>query len=541
MTYMKPIAGHSSTKWIRYYLFKNGRALDKDFLNLTDRDWKGRDWAKVMDQTREIFGNDIPVKKDGTVRTYEHIIISLDEKDGGVDLEDFRDFVNEWASKWFDSRGPEGEGIGRFEVAIAYHNDNKARATDGKQGILHAHLVINNTELETKRRISGLLTTKVVQAMRADLQTMSLERGWHAFATDGKSYTQSEMTAKGLQVSRGKRLDRAMAALDNVLANEAKGAQYEDLGKAMMDRMEERVSVNKMIPETYDDAAPNEPNDKAPETQGARPSHAGDIEGFSYTTMRTDDGRVLRLVVPRGFGDSDTMAERQIESREGWSWKDDIRDRVDIAARISKGPADFASKLGELGITVNYNRNGDLVYHHPSDPATRKVKGSTLGKRYAASSIEQTMAEKYASRRQRAQALVGRERWMNEDERAAALAIAKAAAPCTREGAELMSRLKSTIEQNDSAPRDQSRRGTNVEYPSSLANSLGIEYPKTSSAGDGRRKKMTEEEILEAMADVRDEKGYGGLAANNPTGTSPKSNSSRQQEDAAEIQKSKHH
>ena len=538
MTYMKILSGHSSAKWIRYYLFKNDRALDKDFLNLTDRDWKGRDWAKVMDRTREIFGNDKPVKKDTKVRTYEHMIISLDEKDSGVELEDFREFVNEWASKWFDSRGPEGRGIGRFEVAIAYHDDNTAREAEGKQGILHAHLVINNTELETKRRISGLRTTKVVQAMRADLQTMSLERGWHAFATDGKSYTQAEMDAKGLKVSRGKRLDRAMAALDKVLANEAKGAQIEDYGQAMQDKMNERHSVEKMIPETYNDRVVTSPQSKPDKIES---NGSAESVGLSYTTMRTEDGRTLRLVVPHGFGDSETMAERQIETREGWSWKDDIRDRVDVAVRISKGPADFASKLGELGIKVNYNRDGDLIYHHPSDPASRKVKGSTLGKQYAATSIEQAMAEKYASRRQRAQGLVSRERWMSEDERAAALAIAKAAAPCTREGAELMYRLKSTIEQNDSAPRDENRHGMGAEYPSSLANSLGIEYPKPSAAGDGRRKRMTEEEILDAMEDIRDEKGYGGLAANNLTIPVQRSNTANQQEGAVVIQQSKHH
>lgn len=538
MTYMKILSGHSSAKWIRYYLFKNDRALDKDFLNLTDRDWKGRDWAKVMDRTREIFGNNVSVKKNTKVRTYEHMIISLDEKDDGVELDDFRDFVNEWASKWFDSRGPEGQGIGRFEVAIAYHDDNTAREAEGKQGILHAHLVINNTELETKRRISGLRTTKVVQAMRADLQTMSLERGWHAFATDGKSYTQAEMDAKGLKVSRGKRLDRAMAALDNVLVNEAKGAQQENFGDALQKQLDERRPVEKLIPETYDDIAAAKSQPTAGENKA---NSSSENKGFSYTSMRTEDGRVLRLVVPHGFGDSETMAERQIETREGWSWKDDIRDRVDVAVRISKGPADFASKLGELGIKVNYNRDGDLIYHHPSDPASRKVKGSTLGKQYAATSIEQVIAEKHTSQRQRAQSLPSRERWMNDDERAAALAIAKAALPCTREGAELMGRLKSTIEQNDSATRDEIRHGMGVEYPSSLANSLGIEYPKPSTAGDGRRKKMTEEEILEAMADIRDEKGFGGLAANNPTNSTTKPNSGQQQEDAAEIQKSKHH
>lgn len=537
MTYLKILSGHSSAKWIRYYLFKNDRALDKDFLNLTDRDWKGRDWAKVMDRTREVFGNDKPVKKNTKVRTYEHMIISLDEKDNGVELEDFRDFVNEWASKWFDSRSPEGQGIGRFEVAIAYHDDNTAREADGKQGILHAHIVINNTELETKRRISGLRTTKVVQAMRADLQTMSLERGWHAFATDGKSYTQAEMDAKGLKVSRGKRLDRAMSALDRVLANEAKGAQIEDYGQAMQDKMNECHSVEKMIPETYNDRVVTSPQSKPDKIES---NGSAESVGLSYTTMRTDDGRVMRLVVPHGFGDSETMAERQIENREGWSWKDDIRDRVDIALRISKGPIDFATKLNELGIQVNYNREGDIVYHHPSDPSSRKVKGATLGRRYAAESIEQTMAEKYGSRRQRAHNLPGRERWMNEDERSAALAIAKAAAPCTREGAELMDRLKTTIKQNDSVPRDQMSRGSHVEYPTSLANSLGIEYPKASTAGDGRRKKMTEEEIIEAMADIRDEKGYGGLAANNPTDTSSNTGNPHQQEDATEIQKSKH-
>lgn len=539
MTYMKVLSGHSSAKWIRYYLFKNDRALDKDFLNLTDRDWKGRDWAKVMDRTREIFGNDVPIKKDSKVRTYEHFIISLDEKDDSVELEDFRDFVNEWASKWFDSRGPEGQGIGRFEVAIAYHDDNKARGVQGKQGILHAHLVINNTELETKRRISGLRTTKVVQAMRADLQTMSLERGWHAFATDGKSYTQTEMDAKGLKVSRGKRLDRAMAALDNVLANEAKVAQIEDYGQAMQEKMDERHSVKKMIPETYDDrgAAPS----SQPKVGEVDPTASDKASGFSYTTMRTDDGRVMRLVVPHGFGDSETMAERQIETREGWSWKDDIRDRVDIAVRISKDPVDFAAKLEKLGVLVNYNRNGDLIFHHPSDPETRKVKGSTLGRQYSASSIEQAMAMKYVTRRQRAQNLPNRERWMTDDERAAALAIAIAAHPCSKEGAELISRLKSAIRQNDSAARTGDSHRSTIECPSALANSLGIDFPKKTDAVDGHRRKLTEEEILNVAMDIRDEKGYGGLEINKPTTAAANHQSHTEQDGTPVIQQTKHH
>lgn len=480
MTYMKPLSGHSSVKWIRYYLFKNDRALDKDFLNLTDRDWKGRDWAKVMDRTREIFGNNVPVKKDAKVRTYEHMIISLDEKDNGVELDEFRDFVNEWASKWFDSRGPEGEGIGRFEVAIAYHDDNKAREAQGKQGILHAHIVINNTELETKRRISGLLTTKVVQAMGADIQSMSLERGWHAFATDGKSYTKTEMEAKGLQVSRGKRLNRAMQALDKVLADESKGVEHEDLGEAMMKGMSDRHAVPALIPETFDPRSDSQ-------------AKSSTKHGFTYTTMRTDDGRVMELIVPRGFGRSDTTAERQFKDREGWSWKNDIRDRVDVALRVSTGPDDFAKRLREMGVTTSYNRDGELVYHHPSDPAARKVKDRTLGDEYTSSAITQAMAAKYGERRQRAQNLPGRERWMTDEERRAAMAIAKVAMPCTREGSELMAKLVDAV--HDVGP--------NVI---ALAKSLSIDVPKPAP----RRKPRTVDEILEASADYRDEMGYGG-------------------------------
>ena len=73
------------------------------------------------------------------------------------------------------------------------------------------------------------------------------------------------------------------------------------------------------------------------------------------------------------------------------------------------------------------------------------------------------------------------------------MAIAKAAAPCTREGSELMSKLVDAV--NDIGP-------SAVD----LAKSLGIEV----SAPAPRRKPRTTDEILEARMDYRDEMGYGG-------------------------------
>lgn len=219
----------------------------------------------------------------------------------------------------------------------------------------------------------------------------------------------------------------------------------------------------------------------------------------------------MRLVVPHGFGRSDTTEERQFEDREGWSWKNDIRDRVAVAVRISTGPDDFAKRLREMGVTTSYNRDGELVYHHPSDPAVRKVKDRTLGDGYTSAAIEQTMAMKYGARRQRAQNLPGRERWMKDEERLAAMAIAKAAESCTREGAELMSRLVDAV--NDIGPN-----------AIDLARSLSIDVPKPAP----RRKPRTEEEIIAAAMDYRDEMGYGGLAL----GSTPSSSSQPHQQSA---------
>ena len=50
MPLFKVIKGNAvTTKFVRQYLFKNDRALERDFLNVLDRDYKGRTWAQVMD------------------------------------------------------------------------------------------------------------------------------------------------------------------------------------------------------------------------------------------------------------------------------------------------------------------------------------------------------------------------------------------------------------------------------------------------------------------------------------------------------------
>lgn len=132
---LKAISGHTSTKGIRRYLTKKNRALAEDCLNL-DPPEPGRafDWAAAMDETRRLFGND-SAWRGRRARTYKHYVVSPDPKDG-VSLDGLRALATRWAQDSFPNH----------EVAIVYHDDNA-------NGIPHAHVVVNNTDVETGRRL----------------------------------------------------------------------------------------------------------------------------------------------------------------------------------------------------------------------------------------------------------------------------------------------------------------------------------------------------------------------------------------------------
>lgn len=158
---LKTISGHTSARGIFRYLTKKNRALASDFLNI-DAPVPGDgerpfDWARAMDSTRRAFGNDLPWRGK-RVRTYKHYVVSPDPKDG-IALEALRDLATAWARKHFAD----------YEAAIVYHDDNE-------HGIPHAHVVVNNTNLETGRRLQD----PDPKALASSLQRMAEERGLSA-------------------------------------------------------------------------------------------------------------------------------------------------------------------------------------------------------------------------------------------------------------------------------------------------------------------------------------------------------------------------
>ncbi|WP_172136447.1 relaxase/mobilization nuclease domain-containing protein [Adlercreutzia sp. ZJ473] len=143
MPILKVISGHGGTGGIRNYLEKGGRALGCDLLNLPFDDWAVEDrggealdveWDAEMDATRRAYGTDASWR-GMRARTFKHFVISLDPGDG-IDMPTLRELLQAWAKKHF----------GNHEIAIVYHDDNEGR-------IPHAHIVVNNVDLVTGRRL----------------------------------------------------------------------------------------------------------------------------------------------------------------------------------------------------------------------------------------------------------------------------------------------------------------------------------------------------------------------------------------------------
>lgn len=160
---LKTIAGHTSTRGICRYLTRKNRALASDYININIdvpdpmHPDAAFDWAHVMDSTRRAFGNDLPWRGK-RVRTYKHYVVSPDPRDG-IGLEALRELATTWAAEHFSE----------YEVAIVYHDDNA-------RGIPHAHVVVNNTNIETGRRLQD----PDPKALAASLQDIAKRQGLSA-------------------------------------------------------------------------------------------------------------------------------------------------------------------------------------------------------------------------------------------------------------------------------------------------------------------------------------------------------------------------
>ena len=171
MPYIKPISGHTTLGAAQRYLERDGRALARDFLNLeppivglTDDGepvYGAYDWASVMDTTRAMMGNNTPYR-GRKARTYKHYVFSPDPRDG-IGLSELRSVTMSWVR----------ENFGDYEVAVVYHNDNEHH-------ISHAHVIVNNTNLETGRRLQD----PDPRALKRSAQRIAREHGLTSYVDE---------------------------------------------------------------------------------------------------------------------------------------------------------------------------------------------------------------------------------------------------------------------------------------------------------------------------------------------------------------------
>ena len=164
MPVLKAINGHGGCRLIEKYLEKNGRALARDLFNLSwddrtmgNEDGPARDsvrWAAEMDALRHEEGNDLPYRGRQAI-TFRHYVLSPSPEDG-LSLGQVQEIARAWVARHFAD----------YQVAVVYHDDNASR-------IPHAHVVVNNTNLVTGKR----LHIPDAKALNRDLQDMAEERG----------------------------------------------------------------------------------------------------------------------------------------------------------------------------------------------------------------------------------------------------------------------------------------------------------------------------------------------------------------------------
>lgn len=276
MTMLKTINGHAHCHFIQNYLEKDGRAIAHDFVNLDGRD-EQRNWSYFMDKAREGFGTDIGWGSKRSIQ-YKHFIISPDPEDH-ITLEQLRELTCAWTYEMFGHPDGTSGKFGFYHVAIVYHDDNT-------RGIPHAHVVVNNVNVDTGKRLH-LSNKDTKKTLPNRLQALAKERGFNHFGN------------------------------------------VEDKTK----ELEPKLKANR------------------------------------------------------------TAAELAMLKEQRFSWKQDLRNSIDIAVRSSKSYDDCMTTISRMGVEVVQGDGDDWKIVHPRNSNRWACYGKTLGADYTPSALRKRVEQ----------------------------------------------------------------------------------------------------------------------------------------------------
>lgn len=172
MTMLQRNSSHSScASHIQGYLEWDGerrRSIASRFINLMPGD-EQQYWAHHMDRLRSTFGND-ESRNGRRAITYQHFVISPDP---GCDasITQLMDLAEQWASEFFGTDLEPGR-LGQYQIAMVAHDD-------GSNGVAHCHIIVNNTDLASGRRLQ--ISNADNDLLWDRLQEISEERGLARF------------------------------------------------------------------------------------------------------------------------------------------------------------------------------------------------------------------------------------------------------------------------------------------------------------------------------------------------------------------------
>lgn len=541
MPYLKFIQGHSkSLKGAADYFEgrdpEHPRCIAWDGINIGhDHDgWAERTWDIEMDEVRKRLGNNTDFG-ERKARTYQHFIISLDPKDSSVSLDAFRNYCTEWVKGYFQ----DGK-LGNHQAAIIYHDDNKDRIEGGEDGILHAHVIVNNTDTVTGRRIAPKLTRRVINDMYRSLNESALGRGWHGFTEDGRSMTLSQMGELGLNPSRGRLTLEDLAEMQQVdeIPPEERGV-VDVMFASACSRIASttRDEGQKFVPDTNDDLSSRRLSTREESTR----KDAGKSGGDGYTYLTFSDGTRYR-VRRRNLSTGESIGERELGKRKGHTWKGDLRRRVESAKKLARSGSEFAEILDLLGVGISdSSATGEMKFFMKDQP-TRVAYGRTLGRGLADHEILAAIALRKNDYIQRARVRSGMDVPATDSERRAMIGALSSLEPGTREGTSMFDqalRLRAyNAERAISSYEDYPPDETGIKMRV-LAHKFGLfDEGATVPLTADQLAALPAEERLKHLMEQRDAKGHGGptrVATASVPGSAPLSEVERGPERARNI------
>ena len=121
------------------------------------------------------------------------------------------------------------------------------------------------------------------------------------------------------------------------------------------------------------------------------------LGAFESTAARSE-GRRGSPVPDTVQDEARTREERAIVESGCYSWKEDIRQRMTCAVKLSRSSSEFIESCEALGMGVREDRRGEWVFSLANHP-TWQVAGKRLGFDYSRFGIERWLAHERASRR----------------------------------------------------------------------------------------------------------------------------------------------